>query len=41
MGHVAVQTYVAEGFLAVEATRHWSSLHLDVVFFHEPGAGAA
>ena len=25
MGHIAVQTYVADCFLAVEATRHWPS----------------
>ena len=41
MGHIAVQTCVAEGLLAVEATRHWPSFHFDVVFLHEPGAGAA
>ena len=34
MGHTAVQTYVAEGFLA-------ASFHLDVVFLHETSEGAA
>ena len=41
MGHTVVQTCVAEGFLAVEATRHWPSFHLDVVFLHETSEGAA
>ena len=48
MGHTAVQTSVADGFLAVEAPlfqvlirprlRHWPSVFRDVAFLHRPGA---
>ena len=48
MGHTAVQTSVADGFLAVEATlfqllirprlRRWPSVFRDVAFLHRPGA---
>ena len=48
MGHTAVLTSVADGFLAVEATlfqvlirqrlRYWPSVFRDVAFLHRPGA---
>ena len=48
MGHTAVLTSVADGFLAVDATlfqvlirprlRYWPSVFRDVAFLHRPGA---